>query len=389
MKHVNKTTGRDGVVRLYLRKAGMPSIPLKSPWPGKGQEAGSALEREVQALVAAAGPKATPSTLRAALRAYELDSPDFRALAPSTKETYLGLIKELDEDFGDLPVSTFNAEYLLQLRTIWARRGYRVPGHFLTVLRNALLPAIITGKLGGGDPFALIPGVRRPHDMGEPHVIWPESVVHRVIELAIREGRFGLARAVAIGRYAGPRRADIVKLTKAARKGGRFVFTSGKRKVPVSMPEDPALAAVLDGTPDHPDSLVLAYNLSGYAYTEDGFHQELVKLVKKLATAKEDPIDCDDYTAHGLRHTFGVESALAGCTDAEGAARMGHGSPNSFATYRRQADRIRMSDTGADLVAKLRERSGNGNVQNILQNICKTDTLTPAKGRGKSAKKSR
>lgn len=388
MRHVNKTTGRDGVVRLYLRKAGMPSIPLKSPWPEPGQEAGSALEREVQALVAAAGPKPLPSTLRAALRAYELDSPDFRGLAPATKETYRGMLKELDEDFGDLQVSTFNAEFLLQLRSIWAKRGYRVPGHFLTVLRNALLPAIIAGKLGGGDPFALIPGVRRPADMGEPHAIWPESVVHRAIELAIREGRVGLARGIAIGRYAGPRRADIVKLTKAARKGGRFVFTSGKRKVPVSMPEDPALSAVLDGTPDHPDSLILAYNLSGFAYTEDGFHQELVKLIKRLATAKVKPIDCDDYTAHGLRHTFGVEAALAGCTDAQGAALMGHGSPNSFATYRRQADRIRMSDTGAELVATLRERSGNGNVQNILQNICKTDTPSPAKARGKSAKKS-
>jgi len=37
---------------------------------------------------------------------------------------------------------------------------------------------------------------------------------------------------------------------------------------------------------------------------------------------------------------------------------MGHGSPNSFATYRRQASRLRMSDDGAALVAALRERAG-------------------------------
>ncbi len=381
MRHVNKTKGRDGVVRLYLRKAGMPSIPLKSPLPPPGQEAGSALEREVAGLLAGAKPKPTPSTLRAALRAYELESPDFKHLAASTKVSYRGLMKELDEDFGDLPVSSFTAAYLLQLRNTWAMRGYRVPALLLQVLRNALLPSIIAGKLGDGDPFALIPGVRRPHDMGEPHLIWPESVVHAVIEAAVREGRFGLARGVAIGRYAGPRRGDIVKLTKAARKGGRFTFLSGKRKVPVNMPEDPALRAVIEGTPQPKDSLVLAYNLSGLAYTEDGFHQELVKIVGRLH--KAEVIDSPDYTSHGLRHTFGVEGALAGWTDAVGMSMMGHSSAASFAIYRRQADRIRMSNDGADLVTALRERTTNGDLQNKLQNICKTEPGKQAKPRRK------
>lgn len=35
---------------------------------------------------------------------------------------------------------------------------------------------------------------------------------------------------------------------------------------------------------------------------------------------------------------------------------MGHGSPNSFAIYRRQASRLQMSDDGAALIAALRER---------------------------------
>src|SRR2546426_2647106 len=44
----------DLVVRLYLRKEGLPSIPLKSPLPPAGQEAGSPLEREVAAIIASA-----------------------------------------------------------------------------------------------------------------------------------------------------------------------------------------------------------------------------------------------------------------------------------------------------------------------------------------------
>ena len=386
MKNVNRVVGRDGVERLYFRKAGFPSIPLTSPWPEPGQEAGSALAQEVARILGAATAKPAPSTLRAALRVYELESADFKGLAESTKKSYRGLMKELDEDLGDLHLSAFKPAYLMDLRNEWAKRGHRVPSLLLGVMRNALLPHIIAGKhFEGGDPFAMIPGVRRPHDMGEPHIIWPEAVVHLVIESAVRQGKIGLARGVAIGRYAGARRGDIVKLTKAARVAGRFTWRSGKRNVLVNMPEDPQLTAVLNGTPHATDSLVLAYSLSGVAYTESGFHQELVKTVAALFKAEK--IDSQDYTAHGLRHTFGVEGALAGWTDAVGMAMMGHQSPASFAAYRRQADRIRMSDDGAALVQKLRERTSNEDLQNNLQNICKTGVVKQAKPRRRTPAK--
>lgn len=385
MKYVNRIVGKDGVERLYFRKAGHPSIKLISPWGS------DALKTEVEAILGLAPPKPSPSTLRAALRAYELESSDFAALEDSTKYLYRKTMQELDEDFGDLMVSRFTAGYLMQLRDVWTPRGYRAVAIRLQVLKNALWPAIVGGKLGDGDPFALIPGVKRPRDAGEAHLIWPESVVLTVIQAALRTGKVGLARGVAIGRYAGPRREDIVKLTKGARKAGRFAFLTGKRRIPVDMPEDPALAAVLDGTPSQ--GLMLAYNVSGGGYTADGFALELKKLIKKLHEG--DPrspnlwppgqIPNGEYDVHGLRHTFGVEAALSGCTDAEGAALMGHGSPASFAIYRRQADRIRLSTAAADKIRNLRERTLNGALQNDLQNICKTTPVGNAKPRGKRA----
>lgn len=384
MKYVNKVRGKDGTVRLYLRKAGMPSIPLTSPLPPAGQEKGSPLEREVAALIAGAPPPIAPSTLKAALREYELKSADFAGLADSTKYEYRLILKEFEEDFGALTVSTFTPAYLLQLRNAWAPRGHRAANVRLQVLKNVLWPAIVAGKLGDGDPFALIPQVRRPREAEEPHLLWPEDVVLTVIQAALAEGRVGLARGVAIGRYAGPRRDDIVKLTKAARKGGNFTFLSGKRRVLVNMPEDPALTAVLDGTPAN--GLLLVYNLSGLAYSADGFALELRKLVRALHKAEK--INSPDYDVHGLRHTFGVEAALAGCTDAEGAALLGHASPSSFATYRRQADRIRLSNNAAEKIAALREQAPNGGLQNQLQKICKTEPVKQAKSRGRNARKS-
>ena len=84
-----------------------------------------------------------------------------------------------------------------------------------------------------------------------------------------------------------------------------------------------------------------------------------------------------------------VEAALAGCTDAEGAALMGHGSPHSFATYRRQAPRIRLSEGAAAKIAALRERTKNADVKNDLENGCKTEGPIPERSQGPETKKAR
>ena len=96
----------------------------------------------------------------------------------------------------------------------------------------------------------------------------------------------------------------------------------------------------------------LVYNRAGARYTEDGLGQELAKLIANLA--KNGALTSSAYDFHGLRHTRGVEAALAGCTDAQGAALLGHSSPSSFAQYRRQADRIRMAEDAQAKITALR-----------------------------------
>jgi hypothetical protein len=107
-----------------------------------------------------------------------------------------------------------------------------------------------------------------------------------------------------------------------------------------------------------------------------GLALELRKLIAKLHAAGL--IDSDCYDLHGLRHARGVELALAGCSDAEGAAMMGHGGPSSFVQHRRQADRIRLSDAAAARVARLCERFENAE--------CKTDCKTSAKNAARNEK---
>lgn len=373
MHHVKRMTARDGSVRYYFQKKGFPLVRLKSPVPQAW--AGSPMQREVDALLGRLAEPPAPQTLAKALADYELRSADFTGLADSTKALYRIALGEFADDLGELPVSVFTPKYIDQLRDLWAQRGHRAANIRLQVLKNVLRPAMIAGVFGGADPFAMIAGVRRPREAAEPHPIWSDAIVNAVIKRAIAERWFGLARGVAVGRYAGPRRGDIIAIAKAARHGGRLRFLSGKRRVLVDMREDPRLTAWLETTPAAQPftrdqrqrrarkgvvalpATTLVYNREGQRYTASGFGQALATIVAACHAAGE--IDADHYDAHGLRHSFGVELALAGCSDAEGAAMMGHHSPNSFAQYRRQADRIRLADASSRRLERALEQAKN------------------------------
>jgi integrase len=367
VKYVNRIERADGSVQLYLRKRGLPAVRLPDGLSTP------ALQRHIAGLIEDLAPQGgkTAGTLGAALRAYELEASEFRSLAESTKYEYRLILKEFEQDLGGLPIASFTPAYVDRLKTAWARRGHRAANIRLQVLKNVLRPLIVSGAIGT-DPFRLVAQVRRPRALAEPHRIWSDQVLKTVIEAAAARQRFGLVRAIAIARYTGARRGDLVAISRSARKGGRFRFISGKRKVRVDVPEDPLLTGWLDGTPDEPPEIpragrklsaggrapsptTLVYNIAGRPYTEDGLGQELAKLVRSLYAAGA--LDSDRYDLHGLRHTCGVELALAGCSDAEGAAMMGHSSPHSFSQYRRQADRSRLSDTAAARLAALREQA--------------------------------
>jgi integrase len=365
MKYVNRIHRPDGSVQLYLRKPGLPAVRL----PDGLAEA--ALQRHVDRLIAdlSEGPGVGRRTFMGALRAYELESPDFHGLAASTKYEYRRLLGEFAEDLGELAVSAFTPAYVNRLKVAWAKRGHRAANLRLQVLKNVLKASLVAGHLKQ-DPFPLVGQVRRPRHLAEPHLVWSDAVLETAMAAGLAAQRHGLVRALAIARWTGARRGDLVRIPRSARENGRFRFVSGKRRVRVDIPEDPALTRWLDETPagpllaarrgrklkagDPPPSpATLVFNLAGQPYTEDGLGQELAKLVRALAA--QGLIDSDRYDLHGLRHTRGVELALAGCSDAEGAALMGHSSASSFAAYRRQADRTRLSDVGAARLATARE----------------------------------
>lgn len=365
------------LIHLYFRKGDYREGPLTSP------EGSQALKDEVAAILArlvaveaAQTPKA--GTVGGMLRDYTGDAPknpgdrpkgasaEFLALARSTQAEYHRLADELQEDCGDQPLAEVTQAWVREMRDAWALRGHRAAAQRLQVLKNALAAAIDdeTDHRIPGDPFHKLKKVRRPADAGEAHPIWSDAEVTAGIEEAIRRGRHGLARALALGRYGGFRRGTICAIPTRARTTGfddqgrahaRLYWITEKKKVLCDKREDPRLTAILAETPDR--ALTIAYNADGNPWKPRQLNQAIDRLMASLAklgrvrasTADDGEVYCP-LDIHGLRHARGVELAEAGSSDAEIMGQLEHASPRAAQIYRKQAQRRRLADSAQDRV---------------------------------------
>lgn len=129
--------------------------------------------------------------MAAAVRAYELDNPDFRGLAESTKSEYRLMLKEFEDNLGTLAITAFTPAFVDHLKSAWAKRGHRAADLRLQVLRNVLEPALVAGRLKQA-LFPLIRQVRRPPEVKEPHLIWSDLTFEAVTEAALEPGNSAL-----------------------------------------------------------------------------------------------------------------------------------------------------------------------------------------------------
>lgn len=367
-RFVQRTIKPDGKVYLYFRKAGVRKR-LHSALGTKE------LDAEIARLLKTVEAPPTAGTIGQAIKDYRA-SPEFTGKAKSTKIEYERWMGEIRDDLGDVGLAEIDPGFILDLRDAWAKRGHRAANVALQVLRNILKRPMIVGSVTG-DPFARIDAVARPHDLPEPHPIWFQHEVDAVLA----EKHEGLVRAVALGRYAAARRGDIVKIPESAVADQRVRWRSGKRNVQVDMPLRPELAAVLARTKRK--AVTIAYNEDHNAWTVRGLEQALKRTLERLVRAKKvrslpgpDGKQKPILTLHGLRHTFGVEMALHGATDAEIMATMGLKSIQTVQKYRRQADAIRLADSGMAKVISMTSAAGTGAKERTLNREVKTEVET-------------
>lgn len=281
-----------------------------------------------------------------------LQSAEYLRLAPSTRAEYARVADHLKHEIGAMPLGDCTRRWVRTLRSRWAPGGHRFASMRLQVLKNALAAAC-DEELVPAHLFVNIGKVARPSGASEPNVAWTDEEVEAVIEDAIAREQDGLARAVALGRWAGYRRGTICEITVDARvelmtETGvehRLRWRTEKTGVASDKLEDPRLTALLDRTESCDPHI--AYNTYGFAWTPRQLSQALERVVERLAHAGQIR---PNLSMHGLRHARGAELAHVGASDAVIMAQLEHKTPHSARIYRRQAERAQLADLGQTLV---------------------------------------
>lgn len=351
IKYVQRIRRANGAVDLYFRKGDHREGPLRS------LDGSPELKAEVDAILARLARAQAAQTPRAgtvggAIQRYR-KSADFIRLAQSTQKEYERLLSEIEADVGEVRLAEVDRGWISELRDLWAPRGHKATNDRVQVLKNALTPAMMDGRIRA-DPFVHLKKLAPPHDAAEANPAWTDQEVDEFIALALKRNMPGLARAVALGRWGGFRRGTICKVPLNARivaqddrglSQRRLYWTTEKRKVLCDKREDGRLTALLDSTPAK--ALTIAYNQRGEPWKERSLNQAFDRLLGVLARSN---LARPDLTPHGLRHARGLELAYAGASDAEIMSQLEHATERAAKIYRRQAERRRMADSGQDRV---------------------------------------
>jgi integrase len=242
----------------------------------------------------------TPGTFGALMRAYRASSA-FQDLADATKAGYLRYF-EVAKVMHDLPLTEIDAPFLAQVRDkIGMKRGRRTANYVLSVVSVLFSYAIEQGH-AKANPAEAVRRLKR--DKSRPKANRPWSLEER--RAVLEHAPWQLKVPLALAMFTGVRKADALRMTKAAVKNG--VIQTSKTGEELVVHIHPDLQAIFDEAPRH-DAVTIAATSRGRPWTESGFNSVWDRFKDDLE--KEGKIG-PGLTIHGLRHTVGTLLAEAG-----------------------------------------------------------------------------
>jgi integrase len=295
VKGLKEYTDRLGNRRRYHRASGTP-IDAKLD--------GAALAAEIDRLDKLHKPQAAKAgTLGGLLASYKA-SPRFTDLAPRTKSDYQKCMDHL-KPIADTPLILLTSGFMAKLRdrTVKKRKG-AFTNHMMAMLSSACRHGVeyemLTANPCVGLDKAKIPDARKKDNR-------PWSPTERVNVLAAAPPH--LKVPLALARFFGIRRGDILKLPRMAYRNGHITFSTGKTGKRMKLPVVGEVKDILDGylaaVPVETIGVtLLCLNSYNQPWTEMGFTASIRKFFARMV---ERGIAEEGLTMHGLRHTVAAE----------------------------------------------------------------------------------
>ena len=263
-------------------------------------------------------PRISPNSVRSLVAAWQ-DSPEWHALAPSTREDWSRYAGRITAAWGSLEVKGIDPHHVLALRDTF-RETPAAANNLIRCLSSMLAwsvprawrrdnPCREISMLRGGD--------------GYPPWDWP------TINGARQTLRADLWLVAALALYTGQRQGDVLAMRWDAIRDGLIHVRQEKTGKRLAIPIHRDLATVLDAAPR--SAVTIAANSHGRPWTRDGF---------KATWNKHRPSGAPAF--HGLRKSAVVMLLEAGCTDAEVRAITGQ-SQEMIEHYARRVNQGRLA----------------------------------------------
>ena len=292
----------DGTVRTYWY-AWKSGPPLRGE-PGTPEFVASYNEAVAQRVMPPQG------VILSILQGYQA-SENYRGLADSTRRGYIALIKRIEKDFGDFPLSALTDRRTRGVFMAWrdkiaANSGRRQADYAWSVLARVLSWALDRGLIAanpcthGG----------RLYRGSRADKIW--SADDEAAFLASAPAHLHLPLLLAL--WTGQRQGDLLRLSWSAYDGQRIRLRQSKTGARVVIPVGAPLKAALDATARK--SPVMLVNSDGKPWTSDGFRASWRKACAASSVV--------GLTFNDLRGTAVTRLALVECTEAEIATITGH-----------------------------------------------------------------
>lgn len=256
----------------------------------------------------------------ASLIALYKQSPEFIDKADRTKKDYLTHLDYLNATFGDIRVSDWTREEVLDLRDELSGRRADYVVTMLSILFKFALDRPSRFGLESNPAH----GVKKVFK-ARGYTAWPDNLITDFLEKAYPELQWIVQGAL----YTAQRQGDLHRMNWNQYDGTGIAVVQSKTGERLWIPCDKRFKAVLDNEIPRRATVIFT-NSSGKPWGLDHLRHEVAKYVRKAGF--------EGYSMHGLRYNAAKNPADAGCPNADIMAITGHRTHDMVRQYTREAD---------------------------------------------------
>lgn len=335
-RHVHEYTDRHGKARYYLRRPGLPKVPLPGlPWSPEFMSAYQSALAGVAEAPSIGASRTLPGTVNAALVSY-YQCAAFRELAESTRKSRRAILERFREKCGPLQLKTMPTSALQRIMDGLSPLAAR---NWKKALRG-FVDHCLAHQLLQRDPLAGVKLAKTKKSAG--FHTWTVEEVNQYRERHASGTKARLAMELLL--QTGHARVDVVRMGRQHTKSGKLSMRRQKTGVQFDIPLLPELVSELALLPKS-DQLAFLTTGRGEPFTPAGFGNWF--------RDRCDEAELPQCSAHGLRKAAAVHHALHGATTPELMAWFGWKTIGEAQRYIEEANRIKLAESaGAKLISR-------------------------------------